>query len=82
MKVRLFIKPWCPWCHKAIYWLDEHGISYEKLDVVTDRRANQEMILLSGQTLTPVIEVNGKILADFGPEELAIFWSKIPPTLK
>jgi glutaredoxin len=23
MKIRLFIKPYCPWCHKAQYWLDE-----------------------------------------------------------
>jgi NADH:ubiquinone oxidoreductase subunit E len=26
---------------------------------------------LSGQELAPVIEVDGKVLADFGPEELA-----------
>jgi hypothetical protein len=32
---------------------------------------------LSGQELAPVIEVDGKVLADFGPEELAKFWGKI-----
>jgi len=36
-----------------------------------------EMVRLSGQTLAPVIEVDGKILADFGPEELAPFWEKL-----
>ena len=77
MKVRLFYKPYCPWCHKAMEWLDEHGISYEKLDVIADAKANAEMVRLSGQTLAPVIDVDGKILADFGPEELAKFWKKI-----
>ena len=24
MKIRLFIKPYCGWCHKASRWLDEH----------------------------------------------------------
>ena len=38
-----------------------------------------EMVKLTGQTMAPVIEVDGKILADFGPEELAAFWEKISP---
>jgi hypothetical protein len=35
------------------------------------------MIRLSGQDLAPVLEVDGKILADFGPEQLANFWRKL-----
>lgn len=82
MKVRLFIKPWCGWCQKAIAWLDERHVAYEKLDVGANEKAFQEMIQLSGQTLAPVIDVDGKILADFGPEELERFWKKIAPTQK
>jgi len=37
------------------------------------------MVKLSGQTYAPVIDVDGKILADFGPEELAEFWEKLEP---
>ena len=77
MKVRLFIKPYCGWCHKAMRWLDERGIKYETLDVIADRDAYDEMVELSGQTLAPVIDVDGEILADFGPEELAKFWEKL-----
>jgi glutaredoxin len=77
MKIRLFIKPYCPWCHKAMDWLDEHGIEYEKLDVIANGEALEEMVRLSGQELAPVIEVDGKVLADFGPEELAKFWEEI-----
>ena len=78
MKIRLFIKPFCPWCHKAVAWLDAHGIKYETLDVITDGKAFTEMVKLSGQRLAPVIEVDGKILADFGPEDLAKFWETLP----
>ena len=77
MNIRLFIKPYCPWCHKAIRWLDERGIKYESLDVIADLEAYDEMVELSGQTLAPVIDVDGEILADFGPEELARFWEKL-----
>jgi len=80
MRTRLFIKPYCPWCHKAMRWLDDHDIEYEKLDVIADDVAFEEMVRISGQELAPVIEVDGKILADFGPEELARFWEKISAT--
>ena len=42
-KIRLFIKPFCGWCHEAMEWLDSRGIKYEVLDV-TD--AVKEMILM------------------------------------
>ena len=77
MEIRLFIKPYCPWCHKAIRWLDERGIRYEKLDVIADAEAYDEMVELSGQELAPVIDVDGKVLADFAPEELEEFWEKL-----
>jgi hypothetical protein len=35
------------------------------------------MIRLSGEDLAPVIEVDGEILADFGPDQLADFWNKL-----
>jgi glutathione S-transferase len=65
-----------------MHWLEERGISYEILDVSADAKASDEMFRLSGQTLAPVIDVDGKILADFGPDELATFWEKISPTQK
>jgi glutaredoxin 3 len=77
MKIRLFIKPYCGWCHKAQHWLDERGIQYEKIDVIADEKAMAEMVKLSGQTFAPVIDVDGKVLADFGPEQLPGFFEKL-----
>ena len=75
--IRLFVKPRCGWCDKAVRWLDNRGINYETVDVIADNDAYREMIELSGQTCAPVLDVDGQILADFGPEELAPFWAKI-----
>jgi glutaredoxin len=58
-------------------WLDERGVKYELVDVISDEAAFEEMIKLSGQELAPVIDVDGKILADFGPEQLADFWQEM-----
>jgi glutaredoxin len=74
--VRLFVKPWCPWCQRAEAWLQTRGITYERLDVTQNHQAWQEMVRISGQTLAPVLEVDGAVLADFGPEELARFWEE------
>lgn len=76
-RVRLFVKPYCGWCHKAVRWLDDRGIDYETIDVIADEAAHDEMIRLSGQDLAPVLDVDGEILADFGPDQLAGFWSKL-----
>lgn len=74
--VRLFVKPYCGWCHEAKDWLEERGIAYDELDVISDAGARKEMRDLSGQTLAPVIEVDGEILADFDTDQLAKFWKK------
>ena len=76
-RMRLFIKPYCGWCDRAERWLNEQGVEYEKVDVIADEAAHDEMIRLSGQDLAPVLDVDGKILADFGPEQLADFWQKL-----
>ena len=47
------------------------------VDVMADEAAYDEMIQLSGQDLAPVIEVDGEILADFGPDQLAGFWKQL-----
>jgi len=79
-KVRLFIKPYCGWCSQAMGWLDDQDIQYEVLDVIADEKAYDEMYRLSDQTLAPVIDVDGQVLADFGAKELAVFWKRLEQT--
>ena len=76
-KIRLFVKPFCGWCHEAKDWLEERGLAFEELDVVSDRAAYQEMKEISAQTRAPVIEVDGEVLADFDTDQLEVFWKTL-----
>jgi glutaredoxin len=73
-RIRLFIKRGCGWCDEASDWLDARGFEYEQLDVTANPASRREMLALSGQTLAPVIEVDGQVLADFGADELENWW--------
>jgi glutaredoxin len=75
-RIRLFVKPYCGWCDEAKDWLADRGIDFEELDVFANAAARREMHQLSGQTLAPVIDVDGQILADFDTEQLARFWKQ------
>lgn len=73
-QIRLFVKPGCPWCDEAESWLEERHWRFERLDVTRNRAAREEMFALTGQTRAPSLEADGRILADFGAEELEAWW--------
>ena len=75
--IRIYIKPFCGWCHEAIGWLNAHGFKYTKLDVTSDRAAALEMKNLTGQTKAPSIDIDGHILPDFETRELERFLKKL-----
>ncbi len=72
--MRLYVKVWCPWCVQAERWLRERSISYELLDVEAAPAAARRMREISGQTLTPTLELeDGSVLADFDTGQLEAF---------
>jgi len=72
--MKLFVKVWCPWCVAAREWLDQRGYQYQLIDVEAKAADFAEMKRLSGQGKTPTLQTDdGKVLADFGPDELAAF---------
>jgi len=72
----LYIKTGCPSCHEVVEFMDSHGVSYREKNVSNDSSAMAEMQRKSGQTLAPTLDWNGKILADFGVDELVPFLQK------
>ncbi|MEY4938738.1 MAG: hypothetical protein RIQ93_473 [Verrucomicrobiota bacterium] len=69
----LYTKDHCPWCAEVTTFLDEHGIGYRLKEITASPEAAAEMERKSGQTRTPTLDWHGKILADFGTEELVPF---------
>ena len=62
-----------PVVREAVDFLDGHGVSYRLKDVTSDPAAFAEMEKESGQTKAPTLDWHGKILADFGTDELVPF---------
>ncbi len=69
----LYVKTGCPWCMEAVDFLSDHGIAYREKNVSKDAEAFEEMFRLSRQGKAPVLDWHGKILADFGVDELIPF---------
>ena len=69
----LYVKPGCSWCTEVVEFLTKNGVGYREQNVVNDQNAFAEMQRKSGQTRAPTLDWHGKILADFGVEELVPF---------
>ncbi len=69
----LYVKTGCPYCQEVTRFLSEHGIGFRQVNVTDDASAFAEMQKKSGQTKAPTMDWHGRILADFGVEELIPF---------
>ncbi len=69
----LYVKTGCPWCVEVSTFLTEHGIGFREFNVTEDPAAREQMQQVSQQTKAPVLDWGGKILADFGVDELKPF---------
>ena len=70
MKPILYIKRGCPWCREATAFFSQHGIEIDIRDVNLSHQNMQRMVEVSGQSLTPTLEYDEFIVADFDINEL------------
>ena len=75
-RLKVYIKPGCPWCVDAIAWLQREGYGFDTIDVTADPAAYAEMRALSGQSSAPTMTAGDLLLADFGVPELEAFLEK------
>ena len=73
MATILYIKQGCPWCIAAEEELQKLGVKYDLREVRSNPAYFEEMKKLSGQTKAPVLQIDDRVLADFGPEQLPEF---------
>ena len=69
----MYIKAGCPWCIAAEEELQKLGVKYERREVRSNPAYFEEMKKLSGQSKAPVLQMDGRVLADFGVEQLPGF---------
>jgi len=75
-QITLYSRPMCGWCIEAKEWLEAQGLKFTAINVGVDAFARQRAVELSGQTLVPVIEVDGLVLGDFDVDQLQAFLKK------
>lgn len=62
--IKIYIKRGCPWCSELIDYMDQKGINYESIEVLSDADKFNEMIAVSGQNKAPVVVIDEEIFAD------------------
>lgn len=63
MALVIYTKPGCPYCQRARDYYDEKGVEFTDRDAQNDKRAQQEMLDISGGDLTvPCIVLNGEYI--------------------
>jgi monothiol glutaredoxin len=65
-----YLKPTCGWSQGVRAVLHKYDLPYEDRDIINDPAQREEMILRSGQPLSPCVMVNGHMLADVSGEEV------------
>ena len=70
MTIKIYTTPTCPWCAKAKAFLKSKKVKYTEVNVVDDRKAQEEMMKKSGQMGVPVLDINGTIIVGFDEKEI------------
>jgi glutaredoxin-like YruB-family protein len=65
MSVVVYSTKSCPWCVKAKEYLDSLKVSYEAIDVGSDREAAKEIVEKTKQRGVPVIKVGERYIVGF-----------------
>lgn len=70
--MKIYIKPSCPYCVRLLALLDEAGLEYESIDVLSHPAKNDEMMTKSGQRGVPEVELANVIIPDYATEETLV----------
>lgn len=65
-----YLKPVCGWSGGVRAVFAKYGLAYEDRDIINNPTNYQEMVMKSGQPLSPCVEVNGHMLADVSGDEV------------
>ena len=83
-KIIAYLKPSCGWSQGVRAIMRKYDLTYEDRDVINNPLLHAEMVELSGQGLSPCVEVNGQMLADVSGDEVEAYLLKsglVQPTV-
>lgn len=68
-----YLKPTCGWSQGVRAVLRKYDLPFQDRDIINDPAQRSEMIERSGQTLSPCVDINGRMLADVSGEEVEAY---------
>ncbi|MBT4446832.1 NrdH-redoxin [archaeon] len=77
MAVIIYTTPTCEWSTKAKAHLKKKKRGFEEKDLTEDKPARKEMIDISGQMGTPVLQIGSAIIVGYNPKLIDDALSKI-----
>ena len=63
--ITIYSTPSCHYCHMAKDFFTKHNLIFTDKNIAVDAAAREEAIKKSGQLVTPVIDIDGAIVAGF-----------------
>lgn len=70
MIIVAYLKPHCGWSRGVRAVLKKYDLSFEDKDILNHPENYAEMVQLSGQPLSPCVQIDGHMLADVSGEEV------------
>ncbi|MFN3430788.1 MAG: glutaredoxin family protein [Candidatus Sericytochromatia bacterium] len=68
--ITAYLKPVCGWSNGVRAVFAKYSLEYEDRDIINNPTNYQEMVMKSGQPLSPCVVVDGEMLADVSGEEV------------
>ena len=67
----MYCTDWCPDCRKARVWLKARNLDFVEVDInANPQAANQVKQWTGGKRITPIFDIDGKIVIDFDEKKL------------
>jgi glutaredoxin len=69
--VVMYCTAWCPECHKARAWLQDHNIAYQEVNIDKNLAAERQVKeWANGTRTTPTFDIDGTIVVDYDEDRL------------
>lgn len=69
-KIVMYTRPDCPDVARASYYLRQHGVTWDEVDIEADDDAKQQVVAWTGREVTPTLWIGDTMLVE--PEEAEI----------
>ena len=71
--ITAYLKTSCGWSQGVRSIMRKYNLAYDDRDIIKNPLFRTEMIERSGQSLSPCVEINGRMLADVNGDEVEAY---------